>query len=104
MTGRAVSDITHLGAVASAGSAEPPPPRRNWASPTEALVAAFRLPGGRQLAVLCPYCRQLHFHGAAGFGGRVSHCFENARNYYLVDAGPAASGAAVARKFGTRRP
>ena len=87
-----------------ADNADLQPPRRNWAHSSEELVAAFRLPGGVHFALLCPFCGDIHLHGAAVAGSRGSHCLSGSKSYYLVDAGPAASTGAVARKFGKRRP
>ena len=42
-------------------------------------------PVGEQFVVRCPFCGRLHFHGAAVYGYRISHCALG-RSYRLVPA------------------
>lgn len=52
-------------------------------------------PAGEQLVVVCPFCGSLHYHGAATFGHRISHCRQGP-GYTLVPA-QAAQDARAAR-------
>jgi len=62
-------------------------------------VKAYKLARSNHFVVLCPHCRRLHYHGAAGGGGHVaSHCSDSAAarmGYVLAPAGIVNSGSAV---------
>lgn len=37
-------------------------------------VVAEYVDHGRQVRVLCPFCKRRHYHGAASGGHRIAHC------------------------------
>jgi len=50
-------------------------------------VVARRVVGEHIVAVVCPFCGDVHTHGADGIGLRLSHCLGGGQAYQLVDGG-----------------